>query len=164
MHVATNVVGGVAILLTLGFASAGDKPAREVAHEKERKKLQGAWKVVSLVIRGEEEADERVKAIRFVFKDGVVKSELLKDFAETGFMSVRLDVTTTPKIFDMVDWEKDFKDAEEVLEGVYLIDGDTLKLCFTLQGERPAKGNRPLVFESKEGSNNVLITLRREKR
>jgi uncharacterized protein (TIGR03067 family) len=164
MRVARSVAVAVGLFLAAGLAPASDKPARPADSDKEAKKFRGSWKVVGLMIGGEQFTDDEISGLRFVFKDGVVKSALLKDFDAAEFMSFRVDGTTTPKLLDLADWEKGFEGADEVVECVYTLDGDTLKLCFNLQRDRPARGDRPTALESKEGSNSVLITLKREKR
>lgn len=78
------------------------------------------------------------------------------------FFRFRLDLTRTPKRIDLCEWEKDFEDKGEVFEGVYALDGDTLKVCLGGVKENGEKDNRPTVLESKKGSEAILVTLKRK--
>ena len=42
---------------------------------------------------------------------------------------------------------------------IYELDGDTLKICYTLEGK-----DRPAGFESKEGTETLLVTYKRAKK
>ena len=50
-------------------------------------------------------------------------------------------------------------DGPEMLKAIYSLEGDTQKLCFGKPGI-----DRPSAFESKDGSGNMLIELKREKK
>jgi hypothetical protein len=76
---------------------------------------------------------------------------------ETHFLRFRLDEASKPKAIDLVEWEKDFDDADERKEGVYSLDDDTLRICYSLE-----KNNRPTALESKQGSGYGVIVLKRE--
>jgi len=73
-----------------------------------------------------------------------------------GKLTMKLDPSTTPKCVDIVITGGDQKDA--VLEGIYELQGDTLKICAKVIGKE-----RPGQFTSPEGSNIVLVVLKREK-
>jgi hypothetical protein len=49
--------------------------------------------------------------------------------------------------------------ADERMEAIYAIAGDALTICISRK-----KYERPTAFESKEGSNYLLIVLKREPR
>ncbi len=131
------------------------------ANKAELKKLQGKWSVVSGVKDGQEIDLVMKLALRFTFKDDVltVESENNADFT-LQTRTVRLDAGTTPKLFDISE-TKTFDDKDKVIEGVYSLEGDTLKWCFLMEGDQPAKGSRPAALESKEGSNTIMITLKK---
>jgi uncharacterized protein (TIGR03067 family) len=136
------------------------KPVGEpkVTVEGEMKKLHGDWKVVAWVDDGEgQEADG--KEIRIKDSTLCVKTPDIRGFDSSKFYSFKLDVTTTPRLFDLVFWEREFSDEKLVVKGIYSLDGDTLKLCLGLMGGK----DRPTAMESKEGSNHILITLKRVK-
>ena len=56
-----------------------------------------------------------------------------------------------------IDYRSDLL-PDEPIKGIYEIDGDSLKICFAIEGERPKK------FESAEGSTTMLIVLKRIKK
>lgn len=50
-----------------------------------------------------------------------------------------------------------------VIQGIYELSGDTLKLCYFMPDSTPAKdGNRPTAFQSRPDSGEVLVTYRRQ--
>ena len=71
-------------------------------------------------------------------------------------LSIKIDASTTPTCIDLKVEAGSLKG--DVLEGVYERKGEELKICLYL-----GKGNRPLEFETKAGSNRVLFILKREK-
>jgi uncharacterized protein (TIGR03067 family) len=56
-----------------------------------------------------------------------------------------------------IDFRSDLL-PEEPIKGIYEIDGDNLKICFAIEGERPTK------FESPADSVQMLIVLKRIKK
>ena len=76
---------------------------------------------------------------------------------------LRLETNATPKALDFAETAKAFDEHKDVIEGVYTLDGDTLRWCFNLDGDQPAKGRRPAAVESKADSSAALLKLERVK-
>src|SRR5262249_19512144 len=74
---------------------------------------------------------------------------------QTDLWRFRLDGTTTTRLIDLVNWFKDF-DNDTIYSGIYTIDGDTLKVCLSME-----PGNRPTTFQSKTGTKTILVTLKK---
>jgi uncharacterized protein (TIGR03067 family) len=126
----------------------------------DKEQLEGTWKIVTTVENGEELKDDAAEVGEWTFKDTTVRIKSQPKDMKTGtvthFLRLRLDETSNPKCIDLLEWEQDFDDADERKEGVYAIDGHTLKVCYSLE-----KGNRPTLLESKQGSGHILIILKR---
>ena len=98
------------------------------------------------------------------FKDGKLTERGRQEDDEDEPRQFRLDPTCDPKVIDFDAANKEFRDADEVVEGVYRIDGDTLMICINWESGRGAvKGNRPTALESKGGTSARLIRLKRQK-
>ena len=135
----------------LGAAEADKKETRD------QEAIQGTWKVVGLRLEGQEILGDSVKEMKLVIKGDTMRPE--GDFPEQekyGKFTFKLDPTTTPKIFDCTLAAGD--DKGMVLEGIYQLERDKLKLCVRLIGkERPGK------LAAEAGSGLVLATLERIK-
>jgi len=139
------------------LVSFGAAPAQEDAVKKELVGMAGDWRLV----RGEESGEA---ASEFVIKnlECVIEGDRLtfKGVApledKANKLSIKIDASTTPKCIDLKVEAGSLKG--DVLEGVYERKGDELKLCLYM-----GKGNRPLEFETKAGSNRVLFILKRER-
>ena len=90
-----------------------------------------------------------MKDVLIVEGDGKVRKEYAK-------LALKLDAGTTPKCVDLTVADGVQKDA--VLEGVYELKGDELRLCVRVFGK-----DRPTEFKSPEGSSIALLTLKRQK-
>jgi uncharacterized protein (TIGR03067 family) len=138
------------VLPTL-LAADGASPAK-----KELAKLAGSWSMAELHWNGKDMTGNPKVAFRFVFKDDVVIVEgsdaVRKEYAR---LKVKIDPTTTPKIMDFTVAAGVQKDA--VLEGIYELKGDQLRICAKVFGQ-----DRPGEFASPEGSSIVLLTLKRQ--
>jgi uncharacterized protein (TIGR03067 family) len=163
MHAARSSSLGWFVFLCVTTAFADETADRDKATKEDLAKLQGKWKVVSLVNRGQEIEQLSKLGLIFNFKD-----DALSVTADTeGFTQqkrlFKLDANTTPKLLDFAETAEAFKEHKEVYEGVYSLDGDTLQWCFNLDGDQPAKANRPAAVESKADSSTILIKLERLK-
>ncbi len=135
---------GVAVLLAGTSAWGGD------ATKKDREKLQGTWAVKSIVAAGKEIPTKGEKMViagdKMTMKGGPKGDE---------YGTYTINAGKTPKQITMTE-KKDGKDGD-VMQGIYTLEGDTLKLAFSTKGPG---GARPTSFNDKEAA---VITLKREK-
>jgi uncharacterized protein (TIGR03067 family) len=125
------------------------------AAKKETAKLQGTWKVTSVIYNGKDFYEKGQTQFDFVIKgDQIVvqgNDAVRKEYARLRFT---LDPTTMPKIFDLT--VTDGIQAKTKMEGIYQMKGDDLKLCVRIFGL-----NRPNEFAAAAGSSNALLVLKR---
>lgn len=141
MRVATLALGLAAFLL-LGRAATAD--------DKDLDKLKGKWTVLSVERDGKELEN---------FKDGTreIDSDKYTLTPKSGAKhsgTFKVDSGKKPKTMDMVPDGGQYKG--KTLQGIYEIDGDTLKICFAEPGK-----DRPTEFTSKGGQ--VLAVHKRAK-
>ena len=118
--------------------------------QKELAKLQGTWRVVSLVRDGVESTAEELKQWPLLTIKGS-NYYWGENGGGAGGAVVRIDPTTNPKTIN-------YQGNEGTVHlGIYEIDGDTLKDCLTTSGERPKE------FAAKQGSGYQLMVHKRVK-
>ena len=118
------------------------------------KAMEGTWKVESAEAGGKPVESEDLKEV--VVKITGDRYEVrVKDKVDAG--TLKLDETRKPKTMDATDTEG--LDAGKVVKAIYELTGDTLRVCYTLDG-----GERPTELATKEGSPVLLLTYKREKK
>jgi uncharacterized protein (TIGR03067 family) len=110
-------------------------------------KIQGAWQVVSAELNGK--PDPSRQGARVVFTGGAVTRTSPTAAAKGTF---RLDAAAKPGAIDLTYTEG--PDKGKTFQGIYSLEGDTLKFCFSL---------RPTEFTSKPTTGSLLLVLQREK-
>jgi uncharacterized protein (TIGR03067 family) len=121
--------------------------------EPELKKLQGPWQFTQFVVNGHPESAESREGMQGVIRGNVIQLKA-KDKGDQA-MRISLDPTAKPAALDLApDSEKGVR-----LKGIYELDKDTLKFCFTMEGSE-----RPKAFSSKEDEGTVLIVLQRSQK
>ena len=109
-------------------------------------RLQGVWSAVSIE-QGGGKPSRLDKAIFFMV-DGKRACWQSSDWEMQG--GLYLDPTRKPKTYDLAT-------STKTIEGIYALDGDTLRLCYDLVPE----AKRPARFVTEKGSQQVLIVLKR---
>jgi len=136
------------LVLTAGLLAA-PAPKADVTKDK----LEGTWIVVSATRNGK--ADNEIKEDKVTFKDGMVTVTSKKKDEKATY---KVNDSRKPKEIDIMPEKGQEKEA---ILGIYTVEGDTLKLCFT----EPGSGRgRPTEFSAKEGSGSMLVELKREKK
>ncbi len=134
-----------AVSLTVLAVRADKKPA-----DKDEDRIRGTWKMVSGDKGGEKAPEDLVKRFRLTLKaDGKLTVVAKEDGDQEG--TYKLDTGKKPKQIDITVDDK-------MMEGIYELDGDNLKLCVAEAGSRPTE------FKAPEGSKVMLIVLKREKK
>jgi uncharacterized protein (TIGR03067 family) len=123
-----------------------------LAADKELEKLQGAWQVEKLVGRGKEITGENARRISFEFEGNSLK-RLVNGVDRKDPATIKIDASQKPAQIDLMP----AKQGDPTMLGIYAIDDDTLKWCFSSK-------KRPEKFESPEGSDATLIILKRVKK
>jgi uncharacterized protein (TIGR03067 family) len=124
-----------------------------LAADKKAEELIGTWTVESVIVDGT--ADNNLTG-SFTFMAGGKMTAVIRDEKHNGTYTI--DPSKTPKVLDLIPGDGD--DAGKTYQAIYVIDGDTLKIC---GGATPGDA-RPTEVSSKEGSKQMLITLKREKK
>src|SRR5262245_51832056 len=142
--------------LLIGLALAVGAPGKD-APDKDAPSIVGEWAGEKAIAAGKEQPVPK-GGITFTFTaDGkltVTEGERKKD--DTG--SYKVDAKKDPAEVDIIP-PADKK--EPTVQGIYKVDGDTLTLCFS-RGKAGAA--RPTKFEAPEGSDAIVITLKRVKK
>jgi uncharacterized protein (TIGR03067 family) len=131
-----------------GLLLAAPAPDKKDPTKEDQEKIQGTWKVEAGEIGGVKNPDRLLK-IQLVFSGEKIVSKSGDDEKEKG--TFQLDAT--PK-FKTIDVRTD----DQLVHGIYKLDGDTLTICLDESGEA-----RPAEFASKEGSKVALVILKRVK-
>jgi uncharacterized protein (TIGR03067 family) len=111
--------------------------------------LQGVWKVESLEVDGKE-AEFPQNPLRWVIKGNKVF------YGGAELAVLKPDDSTSPKLLDL-----EFVKLKRVLEGIYSVEGDTLKLCVNRQSEGAKE--RPQTFATEGKSDLRLLVFKRVK-
>ena len=138
--------------ILLGLALAVAAPAPKAAPKKEPT-LVGKWLGETSVQGGQPQAPMDGEVVTFAADGSVaIQSGKAKEVVGTTYTS---DAKKSPAEFELV--MPGAPPGMKPCLGIYKIDGDTLTLCFNVEGERPTK------FESPAGSKAMLVTLKRVK-
>ena len=145
----------VALAFAVGIAAAGTHADDKPDVEKELKKFQGTW-----TFESSESGGQKVPAVQL--KDLVLTFEGARHTVRNGTEVIQvgtqtIDTSKKPKAIDVTLTEGPMKGA--VLLGIYEIDGDTLKVCFDLEGKK-----RPTEFKSPPGSQTFVNVHKRAKK
>jgi uncharacterized protein (TIGR03067 family) len=131
------------------------------AVKKEKEKLVGTWKLVSLEIDGEKFTEEVTKTMRAVITATTMKTEFRsKDETADRYT---LDPSKSPKHIDFPDPSEKGKDA--TVPGIYSLEGDTLKLCLPGDSKKGGRApwKRPTKFDANDGTGQMLMVFKRAK-
>ena len=132
-----------------GTALAAD----DKANAADLKAMVGKWKIEKAVLSGKDITDV-IKDAKFEITDG--GKYTLEFGAEKDAGTFTVDASKKPRQLDVKPSAGPLKD--KVMKGIYKIDGDSMTICYEHAG-----GDHPKAFESKEGTNDLLIVYKRMK-
>jgi uncharacterized protein (TIGR03067 family) len=140
------------LLLLTTFLLLGASQPKDDAAKTDRDRMQGTWAVESAAKRGEalpKEKADRIKVI--ITADKIAIQDEDQGRSEEALFT--LLPGKDPPAIDLTPSGTDRK-----AEGIYQLDGDTLKLCWSKPG-----GARPADFTTSREDNRILLVLRRAK-
>ena len=144
---------GLLLVATASIAAADD--TKDEAIKKDRKQIEGTWRVVALEVNGNKVSDEDAKKIKVVNGPNGTWT-LFSDGKEISKGTNSFDPTKKPKTIDFTATDGEGKG--EVYLGIYELGENTRKLCFAPQGK-----DRPTEFATAPGSEHVLVSFERVK-
>ncbi len=149
-YVVTVLAAG--LLLTAAVAADDKKDDAK----KDAEALQGTWKVVSAERGGKAQDDATEYSMAFE-KDTFTIKKGGEVFAKGTF---KIDPAKSPRAIDMTITEsKNADDKGKEVRGIYELSKDGLKWCMS----GPGGEARPKEFATKEGSKDMLVTLKKDK-
>jgi uncharacterized protein (TIGR03067 family) len=134
---------GVAALLTAG-AGAQEKGKTD------EEKFQGTWMFVSVERGGVDVMEDFVKEAKLTFTVDKIKMEFQGKEMQVSY---KLDPAKKPAHIDITE------NSGGTLKGIYMFEGDNLKVCFAAPGEK-----RPTEFVTAGGSSEMLVVMKRDKK
>ena len=135
------------LVLLVGSATTAQPPKPE---EKEYKRLDGTWRVVSSEKDGIEQPPDQLP-------DRLLLTFTVGNFERGGGPRgtiQRMDTTTHPK---QIDYRR--AGTEKDIQGIYLVEGDIFIECTAPPGEE-----RPKTFTTAKGSGHTLVVYKRVKK
>jgi uncharacterized protein (TIGR03067 family) len=135
------------------FVTLAAQGGDDAVLKKEKAALQGIWKIVDVEGPNGKQNDLEGATLEFD-KDG--KNITLTKGDKTKKGTFKLNPAGKPKEIDITPPD----DNTKTMEGIYMIEKNTLKICICHEG---SSDGRPSEFAVKDGKKHVLITLERAK-
>jgi uncharacterized protein (TIGR03067 family) len=142
----------VTVTLLVG-AGRADDPKKPTAAE-DLQRFQGTWQVESWEEGGKAAAEKELKTRGAFFGANIFFFRRDDKVQQAG--TVKLDPAKSPPTVNFS--VREGKGKDDVLLGIYSVDGDTLKLCFDPTGAERPKDFKP---DAKDGF--TLVTLKKPK-
>jgi len=141
---------GTFVILGFTLLTATAVPGQEKkAAKKDEDRIRGTWTMVSGEKGGEKVPEELIKEFKLTFAAEGKFKVLAEGQEREG--TYKLDAKKKPRQIDLnVD--------DKALEGIYVLDGNNLKLCVAKAGDRPSE------FTSPGDSKVMLLVLLRSKK
>lgn len=117
--------------------------------EEDSKMIEGSWVIVEAELGGQKLPDEGIKGIKLILQEG--RYRLQNDQGE-----YKLNPAEKIKAMDIVGREGP-NEGKSFL-AIYELKGDRLRICYDLAGK-----TRPKEFKTEAGTQQFLVTYRREK-
>jgi uncharacterized protein (TIGR03067 family) len=140
-----------------GRAHEGGKQDDELV-KKDLAALQGSWVIVGKEYMGKKATQEELAELTGVM---VIKGSTITQWKEemgkkvvVSEATVKLNPAAKPKAFDLTYTDGMFK--EKTVLGIYEVEGDALKACFSFEEVK-----RPKEFKSKAGIAVLVMTYKR---
>lgn len=148
----TNVVPGVLRSYDLPDLAKAAGPTDEAKKELER--LQGTWVMAGLEVNGEAVPEAKLQGTTLVIRGDRYVVKVKETTHET---TIAVDPAKKPKAIDM--FLPNGTDAPKLSEGVYDLDGDTLRIC----RNQAAGEDRPAQIGSWPNTNLFVVTWKRQR-
>ena len=130
-----------------------EDPAPRKAALDDLKKLQGTWQCFAMEREGDPVPPEGLKGSTATYEDDRITLTRDGEVFRRGI--VTLDPSKSPKRVNTWDLNGPYED--QTVPGIYELDGDTLKVCFSRPGSE-----RPTAFTTKEGSGTLYCVYKRK--
>lgn len=143
----------LACLFCVGLAFTLAAEDTEDAIKKDRKRIEGTWRVTAIEASGKEVAKDDIQGM-VVINSADGSWVLRLDDKEIAKGSSTIDPSKTPKTIDLE--MKTEKEAVEHHLGIYELGDKTRKLCFA-----PKAKGRPSDFKSTSENGAILVTFER---
>lgn len=144
----------VGVLVTAIATIPADDDAKDAAIKKDRKLIEGTWRVVALEVNNNKAMDEDARKLTVVNGNDGTWS-LRSEDKEVVKGTSTIDPTKKPKTIDFTITEGEGIGNQHF--GIYELGEKTRKLCFAPSGKE-----RPTEFSSTTGSEHILVTFQRE--
>ncbi len=137
------------------FTTAYADDAKDEAVKKDRKLIEGTWRVIALDVNGNKAEEQDAKKLTVLNgSDGTWT--LFSEGQQISKGTSTIDPTQTPKTIDFTITEGEGKGNQHF--GIYELAENTRKMCFASQGDK-----RPKELTSTPGSAQILVTFEQEK-
>jgi uncharacterized protein (TIGR03067 family) len=142
----------VACLFVLGVVASEGVP--QTGTKSDAEGIQGLWNAVSAETEGKPVAKEIVKDMHLAFAGNRMIAFGEDDVADAIYV-FQLNPKGKPK---QIDLKLSVQGKTMTGEGIYSLEGDTLKICWDTDG-----GKRPASFDTPREGRVISIVLKRQK-
>jgi uncharacterized protein (TIGR03067 family) len=124
----------------------------EAPMREELKKLQGSWRIEEQETDGKKLSADELKGRTICFSKNGYFLRTTNKLLQIGLL--KIDTAKTPKKLNATILKGEHKD--DILQGIYELDGDSLKICMDLEGQA-----RPKEFKTEPKSGLTLMICKR---